>query len=93
MMERPTGVLLVQVFTRMDNQIHCVSRPYKHAHAHAQDSPMCSCTRRIRRNDQRRKRQEESRKYSCPLGEATGPKPCCAELGKFFPRATSTVVC
>lgn len=57
MMERPTGVLLVQVFTGMDNQIHCVSCPYKHAHA--QGSPLCSFTRRVRRNDQRRKGQEE----------------------------------
>lgn len=80
MMERPTGVLLVQVFTGMANQIHCISCPYKHAHTH--DSPLCSFTRRVRRNDQRRKGQEEKKKYSCLLGQATGPKPCCAELGK-----------
>lgn len=90
MMEWPTGVLLMQVFTGIDNQIHCVSQSYKHAHA--QDSPMCLFTRRVRRNDQRRKRQEE-KKYSCPLGQATGPKHCCAELGKSLHRATGTIVC
>lgn len=64
----------------------------KHAHAHAQDSPMCSLTRRIRRNDQRRKGQEEKKKYSCPLGQATGPRPCRAELGKSLHRAIGAIV-